>query len=313
MPEDDYVWLQRSALLTFEEISRVVDVVTTVTGPDTLKVRLTGGEPLLRRDLDTLVGMLAAKPLRDLAMTTNGVLLADNAQRLHDAGLRRVTVSLDTLRPDRYRTLARRDSLPATLAGIRTAAEVGFTDTKLDTVLIRGVNDDELTDLIDYAATIPAEIRFIEYMDVGGATNWSMDTVVPAAEILDRVRAHYGTVEPLPGRGAAPAARYRLPDGTTFGIVASTTQPFCATCNRTRLTADGILYLCLYALTGTDVRTPLRDGATDADLATLIGDTWQRRDDQGATDRVHLTHRGPLIPAETLRTNPHNEMHTRGG
>ncbi|MBL8751030.1 MAG: radical SAM protein, partial [Planctomycetes bacterium] len=182
MPEEEYVWLPKSDVLTFEEIVRLVDVCVGL-GVD--KVRLTGGEPLLRSDLSKLVAMLAARPaLRDLAMTTNGVLLAEHAPALRAAGLHRLTVSIDTLDPDTFRMLSRRPDHRRVLAGIDAARAAGFTDVKLDTVVIAGVNDGELPALLDYAKGVGAEIRFIEYMDVGGATTWSPDRVVGRARIL---------------------------------------------------------------------------------------------------------------------------------
>jgi len=311
MPEEEYVWLPREELLHFEEIGRLVDVFVGL-GVD--KVRLTGGEPLLRRDLPRLIGILAAKPeLRDLALTTNGVLLADQAVALKGAGLHRVTVSLDTLRPARFTALTRRDTHARVLDGLAAAARAGFTSTKLDTVVMRGVNDDELADLIEFGRTVPAEVRFIEYMDVGGATRWSMDKVVGRAEMLQRLERRYGTITPVAEESTAPADRYRLADGTVFGIIASTTAPFCADCDRSRLTADGMWYLCLYAQQGTDLRGPLRAGAGDEALAALIRPGWQTRRDRGAEARLALRDRSPLVEVGQLRQDPHLEMHTRGG
>jgi len=311
MPEEDYVWLPRHDLLHFEEISRLVDVFIGL-GVD--KLRLTGGEPLLRRDLPALVRMLADKPgLRDLALTTNGILLGDLAPELRAAGLHRLTVSIDTLRPERFKQLTRRDELPRTLAGIEAGIAAGFTGLKLDMVVMRGSNDDEIVPLLDHARALGAELRFIEYMDVGGATHWSMERVVPRAEILERLARHYGPIEELPEEGSAPADRFRLPDGTVFGIIASTTEPFCHACDRSRLTADGQWYLCLYAPRGTDLRGPLRAGASDEQLADLIVPTWRQRRDRGAEQRLHLRQRAPLFAAEELKKDPHLEMHTRGG
>ncbi|MCT2587121.1 GTP 3',8-cyclase MoaA [Actinophytocola gossypii] len=311
MPEAEYVWLPRKDLLSFEEISALVDVFMSL-GVD--KVRITGGEPLLRHDVPTLVGMLAGKPgLRDLAMTTNGVLLADHVAALRAAGLGRVTVSLDTLRADRSKTLSQRSTHPRVLAGIASVAPAGFTGTKIDTVAMRGVNDDELVDLIEYGRTVPAEVRFIEYMDVGGATTWSPDLVLSRADMLATLRDHYGEITPLRNTDAAPADRFALPDGTTFGIVSSTTQPFCATCDRSRLTADGMWFRCLYAMEGTNLRDPLRDGASFDELRELIGGIWSARTDQGAVDRLAERDRMPFVPVDALRSNPHLEMHTRGG
>ena len=256
MPEEDYTWLRRSDLLTFEEIQRLVEVFTDL-GVD--KVRLTGGEPLLRRDLSDLVRLLSTVP---------------------------------------------------------AVREAGFEGLKLDSVVIRGVNDDELIDLLEFGRQIRAEVRFIEYMDVGGATHWSREQVVSRAEILERLGVRFGRIEPIREVSSAPAERFRLPDGTTFGIIASTTTPFCRTCDRSRLTADGTWYLCLYAPRGIDLRTPLRDGASREELRALITSGWSRRRDRGAEERKDLEaigHRGVLIQIEGLKQDPRLEMHTRGG
>jgi cyclic pyranopterin phosphate synthase len=311
MPEEEYVWLPRQEILNFEEIERLVDVFIEL-GVD--KVRLTGGEPLLRRDLPRLIRLLAAKkPIRDLAITSNGILLADEAPALKAAGLHRVTVSLDTMRPERFAQLTRRDTHAQVLEGLAAVARAGFTDTKIDTVVMRGVNDDELADLIEYGRSVPAEVRFIEYMDVGGATRWSMDKVVSRREMLDRLTERYGLVTPVVENTTAPADRYRLPDGTVFGIIASTTAPFCADCDRSRLTADGLWYLCLYAQKGIDLRGPLRAGASAEELKALITGGWEVRQDRGAEDRLAQRDRSPLLQVERLKRDPHLEMHTRGG
>jgi cyclic pyranopterin phosphate synthase len=310
MPEQDYVWLPRQDILHFEEIERLVDIFTSL-GVD--KVRLTGGEPLLRRELPDLIERLARRrAIRDLAMTTNGVLLAAHARALHDAGLHRLTVSLDTLDPERFRNLTRFDELDRVVEGIAAAAPL-FPGLKLDTVVIRGVNDHEIVELIEFARGHRAEIRFIEYMDVGGATHWSMSRVVSRREILERLVAHYGPITPIVESSSAPADRYTLPDGLTFGIIASTTEPFCHSCDRSRLTADGLWYLCLYAPHGTDVRRPLRSGASPEQLAQLIRATWEIRSDRGAEERLASRDRTPLIPIDRLKRDPHLEMHTRGG
>jgi len=311
MPEQDYVWLPKQSVLTFEEIARLVGIFTSL-GVE--KVRLTGGEPLLRHDLPTLTGMLAKNSrIRDLALTTNGLLLAKQAEALKQAGLGRVTVSLDTLRPDRMRELARTDRHTDVLAGIVAARAAGFR-LKLNTVMIRGVNDDELVDLIEFGRSHAAEVRFIEYMDVGGATAWSAGQVVSQREILEVLSTRYGAITPVTTEDlSAPAERFRLPDGTTFGIVASTTAPFCRACDRSRLTADGTWFLCLYADRGTDLREPLRNGASDAELSDLIASTWRGRSDRGAEERLGVADRAPLYQVDGLRADPHREMHTRGG
>lgn len=311
MPEQDYVWLPREDILTFEEIGMLVDLFAD-TGID--RVRLTGGEPLLRRELPRLVEQLAARPrLRDLALTTNGVLLADQAQALHAAGLHRLTVSLDTLQRDRFEALTRFDRLNDVLAGIDAARAAGFSTLKIDTVVIRGVNDDELVDLIEYGRRIGAEVRFIEYMDVGGATHWSSGSVVSRGEMLARLETHYGPIVAADKEWSAPADRFSLSDGTTFGIISSTTAPFCATCDRSRLTADGLWFLCLYARHGTDLRRPLRAGASAETLREMIRAVWAARADRGAEERLHADRRAPFVPLASLKKDSHLEMHTRGG
>jgi cyclic pyranopterin phosphate synthase len=221
-------------------------------------------------------------------------------------------VSLDTLRPDRFQQLTRYDELGRVLAGIDAAAPV-FSGLKIDAVVIRGVNDDELSDLLEFSRAHRAEIRFIEYMDVGGATHWSMSRVVPRAEMLERLAAKYGPIVPVEEQSSAPADRYRLPDGTVFGIISSTTEPFCESCDRSRLTADGMWYLCLYATRGSDLRGMLRGGAPPTALAEAIRSTWRSRKERGAEDRLGARDRTPLIPVERLKRDPHLEMHTRGG
>ena len=310
MPEESYAWLPREDILTFEETALLADLFAE---HGATKVRLTGGEPLLRRDLETLVASLAGRRwIEDLALTTNGVLLSDHAHSLRAAGLHRVTVSLDTLQADRFAQMTRRRDLHSVMRGLDAAEAAGFP-LKIDSVIVRGTNDDELEDLLAFARERGAEIRFIEYMDVGGATGWSLDQVVSRDEILARVESVHGPVETLEGRGPAPAERYRLPDGTTFGIIASTTRPFCRTCDRSRLTADGVWLLCLYATHGTDLRRPLRAGATLDTLREMISAVWHGRADRGAEERRALAARGTFVPLATLKRDKHLEMHTRGG
>jgi GTP 3',8-cyclase len=311
MPEQEYVWLPRRDVLTYEEIGALVDVVL---GLGVAKIRLTGGEPLARAELPVLVSALAGKPaLRDLSLTTNGVLLAEHALALHRAGLGRLTVSLDTLRADRFRALTGRDALAKVLAGIEAARGAGFAMLKIDSVVLRGHNDDELGDLLAFGRDIGAEVRFIEYMDVGGATRWTPGAVVSRAEILAAIARVHGEIEPAGARGSDPAERFHLRDGTRFGIIASTTAPFCRLCDRARLTADGVWYPCLYARSGIDLRALLRGGAAPAQIAAVLTRGWQARADRGAEERLTAESRGPIIPVEALRRDPHLEMHTRGG
>jgi cyclic pyranopterin phosphate synthase len=227
----------------------------------------------------------------------------------------RVTVSLDTLQPERMKAFARSSRHHDVLAGIAAAREAGFKGTKLNSVIIRGYNDDELVPLLEFGRSHDCEVRFIEFMDVGGANTWSMDDVVSRREMVTRLARHYGQITELPENAAswAPAERLRLPDGTIFGIVASTTEPFCRTCDRARLTADGHFLLCLYAVAGLDLRAPLRDAAADAELTRLIRASWAARADRGAEERAAAAERGVLYQLGALRADPLKEMHTRGG
>jgi GTP 3',8-cyclase len=312
MPEAEYAWLPRTDLLSFEELVFLAERFATI-GVDS--IRLTGGEPLVRLELATLVKMLSSRPwLRDLALTTNGVLLSEQAQGLKDAGLKRITVSLDTLVPARFKALTRRDSHGAVLAGIHEAVRVDFPQgLKLDTVLVRGVNDTELVPLLDFAGLLKAELRFIEYMDVGGATQWNQEAVVSRAEVLGRLTQKFGRIEPIDNRGASPAERFQLPDGRIFGVIASTTQPFCGSCDRARVTADGTFFTCLYATTGLDLKLAMRRGESSETIENLIRERWTARRDRGAQERLAMRERGPLLSAEQLKQEPRLEMHTRGG
>lgn len=312
MPQEEYVWLDRAEVLSFEEISALAQVFASC---GVQKLRLTGGEPLLRRDLERLVELLAAiEGIHDLALTTNGLLLAQHAEVLRRAGLRRVTVSLDTLRPERFTALTRRTGHERVLEGITAARAAGFESIKINSVIMRGFNEDEVGELIEFGRQNSAEVRFIEYMDVGGATRWSARQVFSCAEMLAELRARYGDIAPLPNDDpAAPAERYRLRDGTTFGIISSTTRPFCGACDRGRLTADGMFFRCLYAREGTDLKQMLRSGRPHSEIAATIRALWSERNDRGAEERLAVGERAPLFQIEELRANPHREMHTRGG
>jgi cyclic pyranopterin phosphate synthase len=200
-----------------------------------------------------------------------------------------------------------------TSAATEPTARPATKSFKIDTVVIRGVNDDELVDLIEYAKSMSAELRFIEYMDVGGATRWSAERVVSRGEMLAALTHRYGAIAPIVEHSSAPAERFRLNDGTTFGIIASTTEPFCRSCDRSRLTADGMWYLCLYAAQGIDLRGPIRQGATPDEIKALVTRGWETRDDRGAEVRLQHGERRAFVPVKMLRKDPHLEMHTRGG
>jgi GTP 3',8-cyclase len=310
MPEEEYAWLPRRRLLGSAEIAALATAFAEL---GVTRLRLTGGEPLLRGDLPDLVRRLAAVPgIHDLALTTNGTRLAAAAADLRQAGLQRVTISLDTLRRDRFLQLARRDALEQVLAGIEAACAAGFAAVKTNTVVIRGFNDDEVGDLLDFARRVGAEPRFIEYMDVGGATCWSPAQVVPRREVLAGLRRRFGAIWPEPRHDAAPADRFVLADGTRFGVIASVTEPFCGQCDRSRLTADGLWYVCLYAREGIDLRGALhREGR--AGVTRTVRALWRARADRGAEERRRDPGRGVLYQVEELRRDPHREMHTRGG
>jgi cyclic pyranopterin phosphate synthase len=274
-----YPFLPREAILTFEEITRLVQVFA---GLGVTKVRLTGGEPLLRRDLPDLVRMLAAVPgIDDLALTTNGTLLPVLARPLRAAGLKRLTVSLDTLRPERFRALSD-TSLPLAqvLEGLEAARSAGFGPLKLNCVLQRAVNEDEILDLAAFAREGGHTLRFIEFMDVGTTNGWRLDAVVPATEIHGLLQARW-PLEPVATAPDAVARDWRYLDGRgEVGLIASVTTPFCRGCDRARLSADGHLYTCLFAAEGLDLKGFLRSGHSDAALTSLLAAHWKRRTDR---------------------------------
>jgi GTP 3',8-cyclase len=276
----DHAFLPRVELLTFDEIARLVRIFTRL-GVE--KVRLTGGEPLVRRDLPTLVGTLAEIPgVRDLTLTTNGVLLPERADELKAAGLHRVTVSLDA---DDDATFMRMNDagvpVSRVLAGIEAAEAAGLGPIKLNMVVKRGWNEHAVLPMARRFRGTGRVLRFIEYMDVGHSNGWRLDEVISADEILSAISAEF-PLEPMPPtRPGEVAERYRYADGAgEIGIIASVSRPFCGDCNRARLSADGQLYTCLFATTGHDLRTLLRSGASDADLEATIHGIWEEREDR---------------------------------
>ena len=282
-------FLPRPDLLTFEEITRLVRIVVR---QGVRKVRLTGGEPLLRRDLPVLVGQIAGvEGLDDLALTTNGVLLPRLALPLREAGLHRVTVSLDSVDDAVFRAMNDVDvPVARVIEGIDAALAAGLRPVKLNAVIRRGVNDAGVLDLARFARDRGCVLRFIEFMDVGTTNGWRLEEVVPATELLERIGAEL-PLEPLdPDYRGEVAGRYRYRDGRgEVGVIASVTQPFCSDCSRARLSADGRLYTCLFAASGTDLRGPLRAGAGDAELAELIAGVWRMRRDRYSEVRSDLT------------------------
>jgi cyclic pyranopterin phosphate synthase len=275
----EYPFLPRREILSFEEIARVARLFTRL-GVE--KLRLTGGEPLLRKELERLVAMLAdVEGVRDLALTTNGSLLGEKARCLRAAGLQRVTVSLDALDPEIFARMADA-ALPVerVIAGIEAARAAGFSPIKLNMVVKRGVNEGEILPLVRRFGGPGFVLRFIEYMDVGNTNGWRVDEVVPMAEILAVLAGDSSLTALPPQYGGEVARRFRTPGGAEIGVISSVTQPFCRACTRARLSADGRLYTCLFASEGFDLRTPLRSGASDQDLEELIRGIWTRRSDR---------------------------------
>ncbi len=270
--DEEMTWLPRSEVLTFEEIERLARLLVDRYGLES--VRLTGGEPTVRANLDRLVGSLAALSTEagpiDVAMTTNGATLRLVGQRLFDAGLRRVNISLDTLDRDRFEAMTRRDELTRVLDGIAAAVEIGFDPVKINTVVQRGVNDDELVDLAAFGRDHGVEVRFIEWMPLDASGGWDSAAVVGQDEIVARIDEVF-PLEPVPARGAAPADRWRYRDGRgSVGVIPSVTKPFCGDCDRVRLTADGQFRTCLFSTDESDLRAAMRRGETDDELAARI-------------------------------------------
>ena len=275
MPEEGMTWLPRSEVLTFEEIERLAGIFVNRFDVDGL--RITGGEPTVRAHLPLLIRKLAALGV-DLAMTTNGDTLANLAHELRDAGLRRINISLDTLHRDKFEQMTRRDELERVLQGIDAAKDAGFAPVKINAVVERGVNDDEIVDLARFGRDRGVEVRFIEFMPLDATGHWMNDKVVGQDEIVAAIDAVY-PLEVVPARGAAPANTWRYLDGAgTVGVIPSVTKPFCGDCDRVRLTADGQFRTCLFATTEFDLRRLMRDGASDDELAAeiqrAVGTKW---------------------------------------
>ncbi len=285
----DFAFLNKDEVLTYEEIDRLAGIFVSL-GVE--KIRLSGGEPLLRRNLHDLISMLALRDV-EIAMTTNGVLLPRYAPALSAAGLDRVTVSLDALDEATFASIT--DSghtVAAVLAGIEAAESVGLGPIKINTVVKRGANEDELLDLVERFSSREIAVRFIEYMDVGSTNGWAMEDVVTAAE----VRQLFDNLEPLaPTKTGEVAKRYKLPNGGEVGMITSVTEPFCGDCSRARLSADGHLYTCLFAEKGLDLMTPLRTGASDEQIVALIEECWTSRDDRYSEIRTEESSLRPRV------------------
>ncbi len=308
MPFDEYTWIERQEVLSFEEIERLARLFLEF-GVE--KIRLTGGEPLVRKDLHGLVARLTKiEGLGDLSLTTNGALLAEQAGSLAAAGLRRINVSIDTLKADRFRGLTKRGNLDDVLKGLFAAQGAGMSPIKINAVIIRGINDDEILDLVGFARNNGLEMRFIEYMDVGNSNAWSLEKTVTKREILDTVHARFPVREVGRANGSAPAVDYEFLDGAgRIGIIGSVTEPFCASCTRVRLTADGKLVTCLFAESGFDLKGLLRSGASDEQLCETIEKIWSGRGDRYSDLRWQQVQSGGYRPRDHKKI----EMITLGG
>jgi len=296
MPEDGLDWLPRSEVLTFEEIERVAGLLVERFGVES--IRLTGGEPTLRAHLPVLVGKLAGLRLDgrpvDLAMTTNGATLRSQAGPLREAGLRRINISLDTLRSDRFVELTRRDELERVLDGIDAALDAGFETVKVNAVVMAGVNDDEVVDLARFGRDRGVELRFIEFMPLDADAGWERRRVISRDEIVSTIAAAF-PLEPE-RRGSAPAERFRYLDGAGhLGVIASVTEPFCSSCDRIRLSAEGALRNCLFGLDEFDLRAGLRSGASDDELAAVVRSCVAAKWAGHAIDQVHF-----IRPAKSM-------------
>jgi GTP 3',8-cyclase len=308
MPLDEYKWIERQQVLSFEEIERLVRLFLDF---GIQKVRLTGGEPLVRRDLHRLIARLAAvQGLPDISLTTNGALLAEQADALYTAGLRRINVSIDTLSKDRFTALTKRGNLDDVLSGLFAAKRVGMSPIKLNAVIIRGTNDDEILPLVEFARSNGFEMRFIEYMDVGNVNAWILEKTVTKKEILETVHARFPVREVGRAHGSAPAVDYEFIDGAgEIGIIGSVTEPFCSSCTRVRLTADGKLVTCLFAESGFDLKSLIRSGVSDDEIRAQVAKIWT-----GRTDR-YSDKRWQQVRSGTYEARDHKkiEMITLGG
>lgn len=286
---EKYQFLKRDKLLTFEEMTRLVSIIVR---SGAVKLRITGGEPLVRQDIETLVGMFATiDGVDDMAMTTNAYLLPDKAAQLRDAGLERITVSLDSLDNDVFRKMnGGRASVEQVLHGIKAAQAVGFEKIKINAVIQRGVNDHTIVDMARWCRDEGHVLRLIEYMDVGTMNGWNLDDVVSAREIAEIINAVFPLKKVKRNYASETALRFEYEDGAgEIGIIASVTQPFCGDCSRMRLSPEGQIFTCLFATQGTDLKMPMRDGATDAEIEQIIRDTWGTRIDRYSEERSSQT------------------------
>lgn len=285
MPLDEYEWIDKKEILTFEEIARLANLFV---GLGVEKIRLTGGEPLVRQNLDQLVVKLSAiEGLKDLCLTTNGALLAEKIDALKTAGLKRLNVSIDTLNPEKFTRMTKRGDLRKVLEGVFAAKQRGVQRIKLNAVIERGVNDDDIIPLVEFSRENGFAVRFIEYMDVGNANNWTSAKLVSKREILEKISSRFPLKEVGRDQGSAPSVDYEFVDGRgDVGVIASITEPFCSSCTRIRLTADGKAVSCLFSQTGHDLKAQLRGGASDDQVAEFLRSIWTARNDRYSSERL---------------------------
>ena len=285
MPLDQYEWINKKEILTFEEIARIAKLFIE-RGVD--KIRLTGGEPLVRQDLHLLIEKLSKlEGVKDLCLTTNGALLADQVSALASAGLKRVNVSIDTLDGDKFKRMTKRGDLDKVLEGIFAAKSAGLTPIKLNAVIERGVNDDDILPLVEFSRANGFAMRFIEYMDVGNANSWTSAKLVAKKQIIETIHSRYPMREVGRDQGSAPSVDYEFIDGQgDIGVIASVTEPFCSSCTRSRITADGKFVTCLFSDVGHDLKAQLRSGANDEEIGEFIGKIWSARSDRYSADRL---------------------------
>ena len=296
MPEgQEYEFYPHSEILTFEEITRIVKISTRL---GVKKVRITGGEPLLRRDIEKLIRMLSQiEGIEDIGMTTNGFLLEQMAQRLKDAGLKRITVSFHSLKDEvSSKIVGRSVKVSQIIKGIEASLKAGLYPVKVNVCVVKGLNDEEILPIAKFFKEMGVVVRFIEFMDVGNLNGWSLDKVVSAKEIVEIISKEF-PIEPVEKNYRGEVAdRYRYKDdGLEFGVISSITQPFCRDCNRLRLTADGKLLTCLFATQGYDIKTLLRNGAKDKDIEDFIKRVWYSRKDRYSEERLELIKRGEVL------------------
>ncbi len=278
MPEEGMVWMKKDELLTFEEISRIVRIVAQL---GVNKIRLTGGEPLMRKELHLLVDQISRiDGIHDIAMTTNGYFLKDQAAALSDAGLKRITVSMDSLDVLTFADITRRDYFDKVWEGLDILQTLQLSPIKINVVLMRGVNDNEIEKFAELARTKPFIVRFIEYMPIGAGDTWDYSKVVPTREIINRIEKHFPKLVPIEYHGSQPADRFKFEDGVgELGFISSVSEPFCSHCNRIRITSDGKLRTCLFSLHETDLKSMLRSGMTDETISdTIVGAVWKKEE-----------------------------------